>query len=713
MNAPLGVSLDWFEEWRKRRGEDPPDFGALPAMADLPPLLQFQDGRPVKTSAEWGQRRAELRALLEHYMWGRLPASAPRIAAAEITAEERERGMIRRKILVSFDTAPVISIYAKVEIETFTPDGRGPFPVFLTQSNHRAWAMVGVSRGYMACVYPGADGTDQSSLFVDAYPERDWTAIPRRAWLASRVLDYLFTLDEVDQDKVCITGHSRNGKQSLIAAAIDERITAVVASSAGDPCSAPYRFHSEAGLVCSIEHLTRGQPHWFHPRLRFFTGREHKLPIDAHACLALIAPRHCLLSTALNDGCESSFAVERAVRAVRPVYELLGSTDALRIRWRPGAHETCAEDIHSYFDWFDRAFGRGAREFPDKFLYHFDWNTWRERAGDIPEAPSDACEAIAWSLGEAAPAAVGWDMAYGKETDHDALMLARLKTPADVKRLPVQFGDYLAGDLYVPRDLGGNPPAVIWLHPLSYPQGYRGHYAGDGTIEPIFIQLAQRGIACFAFDQLGFGRRIREGTSFYERYPHWSKLGRMVCDVRAAVDFLLKGGGRFGFTVSSEYKTEVPAVDPARLFCLGYSIGGMVALYAAALDERIAGVACFCGFTPLRTDTDDKPTGGIRRWWEWYNTQPRLGLYHKREQDLPFDFEDILSLIAPRPCLINSPLHDRDADFDEVNACVQRAALAWSEAPPEGRLTHVTPETYNRFHQSEYDSLFAWLDTVL
>jgi len=713
MNAPLGVSLDWFEEWRRRTGEDPPQFSALPAMADLPPLLQFQDGRPVKTPAEWQQRRAELRALLERYMWGRAPETAPRISAAEVTVEERERGMIRRKIRVGFDTPPVMSIYAEIEIETFTPEGRGPFPVFLTQSTHRAWAMVGVSRGYVGCVYPAADGTDQSCLFVDAYPDRDWAAILRRAWLAGRVLDYLFTLDEVDQDKACITGHSRNGKQALIAAAIDERITAVVASSAGDPCSAPYRFHSEAGLVCSIEHVTRGQPHWFHPRLRFFTGREHKLPVDAHACLALIAPRHCLLSTALNDGCESSFAVERAARATRPVYDLLGAPDALRIRWRPGAHETCAEDIHSYFDWFDRAFGRGTREFPDEFLYRFDWDTWRERAGDIPDAPSDTREAIAWSLGDEPPAAVGWDMGYGKETAHDALMLARLQTPPEVKRLPVQFGDYLAGDLYVPADLKETPPAVIWLHPLSYPQGYRGHYAGDGSIEPIFIQLARRGIACFAFDQLGFGRRILEGTSFYERYPRWSKLGRMLSDVRAAVDFLLKGEGRFDFTASPRYRAEVPAVDADRLFCLGYSIGGMVALYAAALDERIAGVASFCGFTPLRTDTDDKPTGGIRRWWEWYNTQPRLGLYHKREQHLPFDSDDILSLIAPRPCLISSPLHDRDADFDEVKTCVQRAASAWDGAPPGRGLTHVTPETYNRFHQSDYDAFFAWLDEVL
>ena len=42
-------------------------------------------------------------------------------------------------------------------------------------------------------------------------------------------------------------------------------------------------------------------------------------------------------------------------------------------------------------------------------------------------------------------------------------------------------------------------------------------------------------------------------------------------------------------------------------------LGGTVALHAAALDSRIKGVASFAGFTPLRTDSLDKPTGGISR----------------------------------------------------------------------------------------------------
>ena len=81
----------------------------------------------------------------------------------------------------------------------------------------------------------------------------------------------------------------------------------------------------------------------------------------------------------------------------------------------------------------------------------------------------------------------------------------------------------------------------------------------------------------------------------------------------------------------------------------------MVGLYATALDERIAGLACFSGFTPMRTDTDAKPTGGIRRYWEWHALIPKLGLYHQKESTIPYDYDDVLALIADRKCLIYAP----------------------------------------------------------
>jgi hypothetical protein len=37
--------------------------------------------------------------------------------------------------------------------------------------------------------------------------------------------------------------------------------------------------------------------------------------------------------------------------------------------------------------------------------------------------------------------------------------------------------------------------------------------------------LANGSFVVLAYDQIGFGMRLAEGTAFYDRYPAWSKLG--------------------------------------------------------------------------------------------------------------------------------------------------------------------------------------------
>jgi len=175
----------------------------------------------------------------------------------------------------------------------------------------------------------------------------------------------------------------------------------------------------------------------------------------------------------------------------------------------------------------------------------------------------------------------------------------------------------------------------------------------------------------------------------------------MVHDVRAAVDFLVDGKGAS--------QGDMPVVRKDQVYLLGYSQGGMVALYAAALDERITGVASFCGFTPLRTDTDAKHTGGIRRLWQWHAIQPLLGLFDGREAQIPYDFEDVLTLIAPRPCLVYSPRRDRDADFEEIKTCVDRARNAWERVDGANGLTHLTPDDVNRFQADQHQVFIKWV----
>jgi len=198
------------------------------------------------------------------------------------------------------------------------------------------------------------------------------------------------------------------------------------------------------------------------------------------------------------------------------------------------------------------------------------------------------------------------------------------------------------------------------------------------------------------YDQLGFGDRVVEGAHFYEAHKRWSKLGRMLHDVRRAVDFVGKGDG-----ISAE---KLPEFDPEKMFLLGYSLGGMVALHAAALDERVAGVASFCGFTPMRNDGDDCPTGGIRRWWQWHALQPKLGLFHSRESEIPYDYDDLIRAVAPRPCLVYSAKKDRHVNADDVAACAARCASP--------TLQFVHADDVNRFQSAQQKVFLDWLSEI-
>jgi hypothetical protein len=69
---------------------------------------------------------------------------------------------------------------------------------------------------------------------------------------------------------------------AAIATVLDERISAVIAGSTGVGGILPWRLAGERNFAEGIESTTRSFPTWFVPRLRFFSGREDRLPIDGN-----------------------------------------------------------------------------------------------------------------------------------------------------------------------------------------------------------------------------------------------------------------------------------------------------------------------------------------------------------------------------------------------------------------------------------------------
>ena len=117
-----------------------------------------------------------------------------------------------------------------------------------------------------------------------------------------------------------------------------------------------------------------------------------------------------------------------------------------------------------------------------------------------------------------------------------------------------------------------------------------------------------------------------------------------------------------------------PMVNPKAIYLFGYGLGGSVALYTAALEPKVAGVVCVAGFTPMRTDTAAMGTGGIARFAIDRPLAPRLGFFIGSESRIPYDFDDILATIAPRPVYVVNPRYDRGANFQDVHAALGEAA---------------------------------------
>lgn len=730
-NGRVSFLDETFKDWLKRTGELPPDFDMMPSIPFLPDPLVLDEGRaniPVKTMEQWRQKRAWMKSQLEYYITGTYPP-APDNLQAKILSETKNGATTLRMVELTFGP----DHRAKLTLEMMIPPGEGPFPVFLTQWNHREWAAVAVRRGYIGCVYAGADAKDDTEEYSEIWAgEFDFTRLMRRAFGASRAIDYLYTLPYVDKDKIGITGHSRNGKLSIMAAAFDERIGACIPSSGGTGAEVPWRFNSINYDIEDIALLSASVPAWLHPRLRFFIGREHKLPVDQNLFMALIAPRGLMLSTAINEGASNPWGIEQAYHATQKVYKFLGKENNLAIRSRYGKHSVSARDMEDYIDFFDYVFKRSDHQPENRLFYDYSFEKWKGLSSEkidprqFPAKGIDALDidshnnkitsveawqkkkgeiikSIRWGLGDEPPGVVNpgprvFDKRGRVDENSFGTFLERPAATETMGRMPVSpyngFGDQLFGYLYYPRDKNGDLknrhlPVVIYLHEYDYSKGFNSYH----QIEPFFQAMVDEGFAVFAYDMLGFGNRIEEGTRFYNRYPHWSKLGKMVADVKGAVDAL----ANFDF------------VDSSRVFVAGYSLGATVGLYATALDERIAGLVSVSGFTPMRLNTSDKGTEGVRAYSHLHGLLPRLGFFVGSEERIPYDFHEIMASIAPRKVLIIAPTLDKDAILADITESVERARVIYDLHHAPDALELFTPDDYSRFSPEMRQRTTTWL----
>jgi hypothetical protein len=396
-----------------------PNASELPAQAGLPDPLVMLNGKAVQSTNQWNQeRRPELRALFEHYMYGPIPASLARLQP-RVWGQYSDflEGKATLK-LITLEAESSQTGAPRIDLMVVVPNQRpAPVPVFLAMNfcgNHaltqdprvpltKGWVPSSckgctnngatdasrgarsadwplaeiVRRGYaLAAFYSGDVDPDRADVSEGLYrflakgdPARNTAAdrgtLASWAWGFHRCVDYLTQDPDIDPGRIAAVGHSRNGKAALLAAAFDERIGIAFPHQAGCGGSAP----SRGKVGESVKAINDRFPHWFNAAFKQFNDAPERLPFDQNALVALCAPRAVLFSAAQEDQWANPAGQFEVLKATEGVYRLFGvpsleTAQMPQLRQlvgkrlgyyiREGKHSMTADDWRVFMDFADR-----------------------------------------------------------------------------------------------------------------------------------------------------------------------------------------------------------------------------------------------------------------------------------------------------------------------------------------------------------------------
>jgi len=396
-----------------------PGLNELPEQSNLPDLLTMFDGSPVTSVEQWqNERRPELVALFEHYMYGKAPAPPDNFSFTVDDVDPKALGGKATRKIVSLRFGPAGT--PPVSLLVVVPNHRKrPAPVFLGLSaagNHalmddpdipltKAWIKnsyftgtednrahdsqrgkrsqtwqieKAMDRGYgVVTMYAGEISPDYDGGFLEGVhrgyfsegqerPKPDeWGVLAAWAWGLQRGVDYIVQDEDLNSDAIIVTGHSRRGKAALLAGALDERIAVVIPHQAGCGGTSPSR--SDVGE--SVQRINESFPHWFNGNFKKFNDQVDRLPFDQHSLLALVAPRPLLLTNATEDTWADPVGQFDMLVALKPVYKLYGKKGISTTVFpkenklvnsqvgyfiRPGKHSMGAEDWEVWLDFCDK-----------------------------------------------------------------------------------------------------------------------------------------------------------------------------------------------------------------------------------------------------------------------------------------------------------------------------------------------------------------------
>jgi cephalosporin-C deacetylase-like acetyl esterase len=443
-------------------------------------------------------------------------------------------------------------------VVAFDPPGQGERLEYLDPDTGLSTVGVGTREHMMAGAQCLLTGTNYARYEI---------------WDGIRAFDYLLTRPDVDPKRIAVAGNSGGGTQSAYLAVAEPRL-AVAAPS------------------CYITSWVRlwGQPGPQDAEQNFagFLAAE----LDFSDFLIAFAPKPIKVLSAIRD----YFPIEGARAAYAEasrLYDIAGAGDRISFFEYEDQHGWSKPRRQATYQWMDKwLLGRDTDGAEGELKLEADVDLEVTTTGQV-----------ATSLGGETVQSLNRKLAEQMYSRRTALLF---KDPAELRNLVVrrlaagvergappvkvigeeslaglrleriqilpEEGITLAARILAPSTAAGRRPAVIWLNPLRNSSDLRT--GGD------VAALAAAGHVVMLLDVRGWeGAESSAGSSGYSRW--WQTAMRAML-----VGKTMAGMQTYDILRAFDYLATRPDVDPAHIGIWGRSTGGVLALYAAALEPR-------------------------------------------------------------------------------------------------------------------------------
>ncbi|MGP0067809.1 MAG: alpha/beta hydrolase family protein [Isosphaeraceae bacterium] len=676
--------------------------------ADYETFIRLQarggSGRPETAPATldgWDRRLASVRDRLGR-SFGRMPGTPCPLAPEVLGVLNRDGYAIER---LTFQSRPGVRVTANL----YRPDPvRGPYPGVVSVHGHWAWARIdphvqprciGLAKlGYVVlCVDAFGAGERAIELGPGTYHgaltgASLWAVgtplIGLQVYDNRRAVDFLVSRPEVDATKLAITGASGGGNQSFYAGATDERLSAVI------PVCGIGTYDAYLTTACCVCEVNPG-------------GASYATTADL---LAMIAPRALMVISATRDALQ--FSVGEAAKSLaiaRERFRLLGVEDRIRHVPIESGHDYNKPMREAMYGWVEKWLrGRAdGRPIPEPLLVVEDVESLRcypkgtarpKTVVTIPEfARSEGLERLA-ALPQAPDHRERWAADSGRMKDQ----LRDQILGGFPRRTPLDFQAQIGPngvEITIATESGirsralanfgeANRGIALVVSPGPRREGDRDE-PGRAALEAVRMSWSQAGYGTLELNDFrGTGRWLAGNGPVVGVADHtvaeWGLwvgrplLGQWVWDIIRWID-LLEDLRR------NQVKAPKELTSPNHPFVLiGIGAMSLPAIIAAALDDRVAGVACSdCLVSFVARGV--KPWSGVP-----------MGLIAPNILEVG-DVGHLAALVAPRPLVVESGIEPEGgpAEPDRLLDAFRftRAVYSLLQAPSNvtlGRVVDVT-----------------------